>query len=260
MYYNAAMATNNPLSVRLSEAQRSELEALGAKSASEALQGGLERLVRLRVLKHQPLYPTMTDEPQVVDAIEAAASAACAALSKLFPEGHRAETQGISSNFQGLLVEHLTAMLTGAEAADRSWRTELNALFATARSFGRLPEGQAPPNVGYTVVKMAAQVDQVDLFLDPDRGYCELSRLQPGGLYTSEDACVRGVVGRMARLEVSPREEDVRLCAIEITDHGPLKVHAVACLASEPALSAADYAKRTAQKRRLAGAADGSEA
>lgn len=248
------MATSNPLSVRLSDAQRSDLEALGAKSASEALQGGLDRLVRLRVQKLQPLYPTMVDAPEVVDAIEAAASAACAALSGLFPKGHRVETQGISSNFQGLLVEHLTAMLSGTEAADRSWRTELNALFATARSFGRLSEGGVPRNVGYTVVKMAGQFEQSDLFLDPDHGYCELNRLQPGGLYTSEDACVRGVIERMARREEVPREENVRLCAIDITDHGPLRVHAVASLASEPALSATDYAKRVAQKSRLAGA------
>lgn len=243
------MATGNgPVSVRLNEQQLAGIGGMGARGASEALQEGLDRLIRLRTPGHLPLYPRMVDDPEVTQAIEDAVSAACDELQRLFPQGRGVEYHGISSNFQGLLIEHIKAMLTGKEAADRSWRTELNALLATDDSFGRIPYEKDGPHVGYTVAKLSEQLGQVDLFLDPDRGYCELAQLGAGGLYTTKDACVRGVLDRMARKGELPREEGVRLSAIEITDRGPLRVHAIAATRAEPGLSAAEYAEREVRR------------
>jgi hypothetical protein len=57
----------------------------------------------------------LSDNPEVQECIEKAAHEACAALDNLFPGK---DTGGITSNFQGLLVETLTHMLKGRSLLD----------------------------------------------------------------------------------------------------------------------------------------------
>jgi transcriptional regulator with XRE-family HTH domain len=64
-----------------------------------------------------PAHSLHLDNTDVQDAIDEAARAACNRLDELFP-GVPKESDGISSNFQGLLVAHLSAMLCGRQAAD----------------------------------------------------------------------------------------------------------------------------------------------
>lgn len=65
------------------------------------------------VLARQMLH---LDSPKTEDAVERAAQAACEVLDEFLATAHP-ERDGISSNFQGLLREHLKAMLCGASAA-----------------------------------------------------------------------------------------------------------------------------------------------
>lgn len=73
-----------------------------------------------------------------------------------------------------------------------------------------------------------------------------INRQRASGLYTSPEACVSEVMERLERAGQSPREERLRLCAIEMSGSGPLKVHAVASAASSPAMSAGNYQRRLA--------------
>lgn len=247
VYYKGIKAmASNPISVRLSDVHRSYM-TLQTGSTTSVIEEGLDRMSRLRSATHLPLYPRLVDDEAVDSAVEEAVSAACSVLDELFPEGAGIEFKGVNSNFQGLLAAHMKAMLTGTEAADRRYRTQVNALLATDHSFGRLPRGidENAESIGYTVVKLAQRRDEPDLFLDPDDGYCELARLLPGGLYTSVEYCVKGVLARMEREGLSPRAEDVRMCAIRITGSGPLQVRAVAALNTESPMDAASYLERS---------------
>jgi transcriptional regulator with XRE-family HTH domain len=59
-----------------------------------------------------PLHALHMDSEEVQEAVEEAARLACRRLDELFP-GAKPEAEGISSDFQGLLVKHLGAMLRG---------------------------------------------------------------------------------------------------------------------------------------------------
>lgn len=246
----------SPISVRLNDIQQRDLEDLGGgENASAVLQEGLARMARLR-LDSAPLYARMVEDKSVEDAVDRAVSAACSELDELFPEGKGKEFKGIGSNFQGLLAEHIKAMLTGLESADRSWKTQLNALLATEWSLGRFPRGMHfEPDVGFAAVRLAKKHGQVDVFLDTEReghserSYIPLEKVSPGGLFTSAAACAKGVFEWMEEADLSPRDEDLRLCALRITDSGPLQVVAVAALAGEAVLEEKDYATRVSAVR-----------
>lgn len=90
-----------------------------------------------------PLHPLHVDDEPVQEALEEAARLACERLDRLFP-GAKPESRGISSNFQGLLVHHLAAMLSGEPAAAE--RPRLTPLVYTDDLLGReyrLKEGAA---------------------------------------------------------------------------------------------------------------------
>ncbi|KWA84110.1 hypothetical protein WL29_22355 [Burkholderia ubonensis] len=74
-----------------------------------------------------PLHPLHIENEVVQEAIEEAAQLACRRLDELFP-GARKESEGISSNFQGLLVQHLSAMLRGQPHYRLSYSAELKQL------------------------------------------------------------------------------------------------------------------------------------
>jgi transcriptional regulator with XRE-family HTH domain len=83
-----------------------------------------------------PLHPLFVDDEEVDDVIEETVSDLCNRLDALFP-GSRREAEGISSNFQGLLCDHLRAMLCGEMHHRSSHRIELNTLVYSDSQLGR---------------------------------------------------------------------------------------------------------------------------
>lgn len=83
-----------------------------------------------------PLHPLHMDNEAVQTAIEEAAKLACDRLDELFPDA-RAEVDGISSEFQGLLVKHLSAMLRGQPHYRLSYQSNLKPLVYSDVDLGR---------------------------------------------------------------------------------------------------------------------------
>jgi len=109
-----------------------------------------------------PLHSLHLDNPVVQEAIEDAARDACQRLDELFP-GNKPELDGLSSNFQGLLVQHLSAMLCGRQAANIGHLVTLKSLVYSDSLLGRqysLAEGAD----GYLV-----RLNDTDKVLDENR-------------------------------------------------------------------------------------------
>lgn len=202
-----------PVTLRLDRENRELLEDLSRdSSASAVLRLGLQTLARLQTNTKGALYPVDVDEPHVKDAITRAAKAAVETLDELF-EGKKPESAGISSNFHGLLEEHLRAMLLGREAAYRTHRTHLNALFADHKVFGEVRQAQR--DEGYCLAKQATTLGQETLYFDSDRNrFVELFRVEVGSLYTSVDAAIKAGLAWLKSEELSPREHPLRLCIL----------------------------------------------
>lgn len=83
-----------------------------------------------------PLHPRHIDNPEVQEAIDDAVREACHRLDDLFP-GVSKETEGIGSNFQGLLVQHVTAMLCGRQSANIGHLVQLPNLVYSDDALGR---------------------------------------------------------------------------------------------------------------------------
>lgn len=137
-----------------------------------------------------PRHPLNLDSDLVDRTVQAAASAACRELDALFP-GVKPEAGGITSNFAGLLADHIRAMLEGQQQADRRHRTQLPVLGYSRASFGQeipLPRGAD----GWLV-----QVAGHNQFLEPSNSYRGLEasayRRMSGitDLYSSWDAAAR---------------------------------------------------------------------
>jgi hypothetical protein len=98
------------------------------------------------------LYAMHIDDPEVEQAVDEAVRLLCRELDSLFPGAAPDGGKGVGSNFQGLMVEHVKAMLTGKNQARRSHHTHLPVLLADDNAFG---QPFALPNVqgaGYVVV------------------------------------------------------------------------------------------------------------
>ena len=83
-----------------------------------------------------PIHPLHLDSPEVTDIIESAVSNLCDELGQLFPDA-KPDLDGISSNFQGLLVDHVKAMLTGEMHHRVSHHVALKPLVYSERILGR---------------------------------------------------------------------------------------------------------------------------
>jgi transcriptional regulator with XRE-family HTH domain len=83
-----------------------------------------------------PLHCLHVDNPAVQEAIDEAVREACHRLDELFP-GVPKEGEGIGSNFQGLLVQHVTAMLCGRQGANPGHLVQLNNLLYSDDLLGR---------------------------------------------------------------------------------------------------------------------------
>lgn len=83
-----------------------------------------------------PLHSLHVDNPAVQEAIEEAVRDACSRLDELFP-GVSSEVEGIGSNFQRMLAQHVAAMLCGRQAAKPGHLVQLNNLLYSDDQLGR---------------------------------------------------------------------------------------------------------------------------
>lgn len=173
-----------------------------------------------------PLYPRDVDEPEIQAIIEAAADLATKHLDQLFPNTPP-ERGGISSNFQGLLMEHLTAMLTGREASRKSYARSLTPLFGDWRTFGRPPV--AGTQEGFTFLAIPASPDEAQLFYDDDqKKLVSLAELNVGALFTSGELATKACFEWLRAEGLNPREKTLSLCLLSFANEGPPTVARIA--------------------------------
>lgn len=137
-----------------------------------------------------PLHPLDLDSEEVASVLRAAVTAACTELDTLFP-GAKPEVSGISSNFAGLLEEHLRAMLEGNPHANRT--SVLPVLGYSEMTFRprRLSSLQLPRQADGWLV----HAKDHNLFLEPSNGYQGVDNAyrrlgSVTDLYASRDAAV----------------------------------------------------------------------
>lgn len=130
-----------------------------------------------------PLHHIHVSSTDVQERIAAAARVACQQLEELFP-GVAPEVEGITSNFQGLLEDHLTAMLCGRPSAQPTHRVVLPELVYSDDMLGReysLAEGAS----GFLVRLLGT-----NKVLDNNR-FCQARRASD--MYTSWDGAAMAV-------------------------------------------------------------------
>ncbi|KWU23426.1 helix-turn-helix domain-containing protein [Burkholderia cenocepacia] len=91
-----------------------------------------------------PQHALHLESEAIDEAVEEATRAACRVLDEMFPEGTRPEVDGIGSEFQGLLANHLRALLRGQPYQAPQYLTHLRKLVYSDADLGRnyhLPEG-----------------------------------------------------------------------------------------------------------------------
>lgn len=120
-----------------------------------AIEALLAQRATPRIRASSSLYPTAVEDPQVVDAIELAVQSACRELDRLFPGAEPDGGKGICSNFQGLLVDHVKAMLCGHQHAQRSHEARLPVLLADDKVFGVTFALPPEPGAGYMVLNLS---------------------------------------------------------------------------------------------------------
>ena len=218
-----------PVTLRLDDEHRQTLEQLALdSSSSEVLRRGLRMVASEQAMTGAPMYPRLVDDADIESAVEEAARAACEALDKLFPAGTRPESQGISSNFQGTVKEHLLAMLTGKPGAAWNATRQLPSLFGDWRALGRLPRS-AGAHEGYGVVQLPSRHGDEALYYDSDhRRFVPLKSLDASTLFTSADGALKAAFAWMAQNTLSPRACSLKLCLLSFEADGPLTMVEVA--------------------------------
>lgn len=218
-----------PVTLRLDDEHRQTLDELAAQSSSsEVLRRGLRMVASENAMPEAPMYPRLVDDADIESAVEEAARAACEALDKLFPAGTRPESQGISSNFQGTVKEHLLAMLTGKPGAAWSAARQMPALFGDWRSLGQLPR-VAGPHEGYGIVQMPARQGDEALYFDSDHNcFVPLKSLEASTLFTSSEGALKAAFAWMAKHTLSPRACSLKMCLLNFEADGPMTMTEVA--------------------------------
>lgn len=216
-----------PISFRPDAEQRKLIASLAKTdnmSPTDVVKRGLELMRAVHALERPPIYARSVDDADVDVAVEEAVSAACERLGDLFREHGAPEVRGISSNFQGLLADHIRAMLCGFEHANKRYATPLIPLLARWDSFGRHVYSKADKQ-GVTLMRPAQKVGDEDLFFG-ERGMVPLSILEPGELYTSSEAAVKGYLAYLDRRGESPQEHPARLVVLDFTNEALVALEA----------------------------------
>lgn len=217
----------SPITFRLQseELQSAMAELSKGSSQSDVLRQGLRLLSQTELNAGAPLYPKQVTDSVVTETIERAAAAAVEVLDELFPAKNK-EGFGISSNFHGILIEHLQAMLTGRAFSNPGYQRHLNVLYGYSQSFGRIRS--AKPMEGYTVERSMPKPFSAATYFDSDSNrFVELQKLPVGALFTSQQAAIDHVFGWMDKESISPREMKLRLCLVS-WEHDELAVTEVA--------------------------------
>ena len=168
------------------------------------------------------LYARHVNDADVDKVVEDAVRLACRELDSLFPGVAPDGGRGVSSNFQGLLVEHVKAMLTGKNHAQRSHHTELPALLADDRVFGAsfaLPEVRG---AGYMVIDPASAqvVSAYDMRYSPSKvGSVDMRVVSAysgrlisilgedvDALFSSHEAATKAGLEALRKAELTPAE------------------------------------------------------
>lgn len=223
------MASNNsPVSLRVQGEDRRMLDALSVDSSvTDVLLAGLRQQAQAKAPPGTPLYARRVDDEDVQLAVENAARAACEVLDQLFPDCP-SESAGICSNFQGMLVEHLQAMLTGKPSASWSHQRNLTALLGDWGSLGRGLRA-AGRLEGYTVMALPLHVGDETTFYHSDlRKLVPLARVSAASLFTSEEAAAKEVFAWLRDNGLSPRDQPMKLCLLSWDQDEGLHVAAVA--------------------------------
>lgn len=206
------MATG-PYPFRINKLDEEALQELGGKPA-DILRRGIHLQVQMAGKGVHAMYPRSVEDEDVQLAIDEAVEAALDRLDELLP-GKNSESEGINSNFRGVLVEQITAMMTGRHYSDRTTMAHLNPLFGDWRSFGRhiYPE----KNQGVTLMMTGSRVDELEgLFYDHDRkGFHPLSAISIGALFTAPEYAVKAGFEWLRREESSPKQFPLQLAIIE---------------------------------------------
>jgi transcriptional regulator with XRE-family HTH domain len=152
----------------------------------------IEQYPRVMDQRALPIHARFVDDPTVVDAVEEAVTELCEKLDELFPGASR-EREGISSNFQGHLQDHVFAMLCGQMHAQKSHRVALPELLYSERMLGR--EYSLADNPVYapnepTAVGFLVRLVGTDQVLEDGRF---LPARKVHDMYTSWDAAANAV-------------------------------------------------------------------
>lgn len=211
--------SKSPISFRPTEEERKTLEILSGQngtSVSGVLRKAVQSLTPLVQLQSpgMPLYAKQVTDAEVDAAVEEATDAACDVLDTLMESlgSQSQESTGISSNFKGLLAEHLRAMLVGSEHARKSYSTPLKPLFANYKSFGTARS--TGNSQGFTMVRDAAQVGAEPLYFSEGK-WVELRSIDIGGLFTSQDYAIAGVLKAMEAKGETPSEHPMRIVVVD---------------------------------------------
>lgn len=219
---NLKQTSAPPVSFRPDAKERQLLEAerKAGVSHSEVLKHGLNLYAKAFPSSDKstlPFHPYLVDDPRVIEVVESAVSAACEVLDEFtrtlgvkYPE-----VNGIGTNFQGLLIAHLKAMVTGAEHAKISHAIPLLPLFATKKSFGTVPFSKKLQ--GYTFMRIPETVSEPELFFNGTASWVPLQSLDPGELFTSDEFAVKSVLKLFRTEQKSPRDCPMRLVLIDFS-------------------------------------------
>lgn len=174
-----------------------------------------------------------SEDPKVQEAVEVAAKAACDVLDQTFP-GH--DAGGITSNFQGLLVEVLTHMLTGRSLLDakRGHYMHLPALVLDDAAFGNPllrgelfgvtrksePYWQGEPYLDGRDGQRWRQVSDTLVLSDLGSRFVPLADGENINPFTSFDAAVRGAVEYLRASGEDPKEARLEIKPLACGDKG----------------------------------------
>lgn len=210
--------SDSPISFRPDAEQRrllTELQSSGV-TPSAAIRRGLELMAQARAHSRLPLHPLSVEWSEVEEVVERACDAATEVLDELFAGKGPIETHGISSNFRGLLADHVRAMLTGVPAAEKSHVTHLPPLLVRWDSFGRsmYPSGSLQ---GVTIMRPAKRVGDADTFLCGKR-FVPLDKINVGELFTRSEVAADAYVRLLAEREESPADHPARLVVVDFSE------------------------------------------